>query len=259
MRYREVNQPVPKYFKAWMDNILPAIYLFTGNSDQETFLEAGWDAYKAVNHLLFIPHLLDDVKEYCATTPLSSPGPSHPLTPSHISVTSKEEDPNHPGEEWMRFNMSNTSHYCFVFANKEGRPELAKYIRYQTIGNKVIHQGTWGKNHPKYACPLHVQAFPTPNFYHAGIKDTDHGIFYPDCTSHVIVDEALQLLGDPGIVADVFRLCVTLRQTCQVQVIVLAIKVSCLRAMCVTYSEFSWAAWPTQVLRSSGLKARRER
>src|SRR5258708_5761958 len=83
----------------------------------------------------------------------------------------------------------NPSHYPFVFANEEGRAETANYIKYAMTGAEVQHLGTRRKGTTPYACPLHARAFPEPNFYKPGVKDTDLALFYPDCTSRVIVDD----------------------------------------------------------------------
>jgi len=125
---------------------------------------------------------------------------------AHASTQTEERDADHLGGEWMRYNPGNSSHYPFSFIGTDQRPRIAKYIRYLKINDGVIHQGTDGKNKAVLGTPLHVQAFPTPNFNHPSVKDTDHTIFDPSSTSRLIVDDALYHLGDPGVVADVHTL-----------------------------------------------------
>jgi len=117
-----------------------------------------------------------------------------------------EEDTDHPGGQWMCFNPGNTSHYPLVFVNTDNRPWAAKYICYLSVNDRVIHQGTEGKDKAIYGTPLHACSYPTPNFHRPEVKDTDHTIFHPSSTSHLVIDNTLYHLGDPGVVADVHML-----------------------------------------------------
>ena len=128
------------------------------------------------------------------------------LTVHAATQTEALADDNHPGGEWMKFNLGNPAHYPFVFVNEQSQPEAAKYIRYLSANDGVVHQGTRGKDQPIYATTLHARAFPTPNFSRPGIKDTDLYIFHPSSSSRIIVDDALYHLGDPGVIADVHTL-----------------------------------------------------
>jgi len=107
----------------------------------------------------------------------------------------------------MCFNPGNTSHYPLVFIDMDARPHAAKYICYLSVNDGVVHQGTEGKDKAIYGTTLHACSYPTPNFHHPGVKDTDHTIFHPSSTSCLIVDNTLYHLGDPGIIADVHMLC----------------------------------------------------
>ena len=51
-----------------------------------------------------------------------------------------------------------------------------------------------------------MKAYPSPNFNHQGVKDTDLNIFHPTHISCLLVDTALVNLKDPGVLADVHRL-----------------------------------------------------
>ena len=75
------------------------------------------------------------LKRISTPTHVSSP-------PTDVSVSnSNKEDPNHPGEDWVRFDINNTKHYPLVFINEDEREELAQYIRYVNLGDGVILQG----------------------------------------------------------------------------------------------------------------------
>ena len=175
------------------------------------------DIFDNLSHLHFIPiftDIIDPYMEYDGGLVDTLP-PSllhHITTPAEIAHTSTQmedmEDTDHPGSQWMHFNPANSSHYPFVFVGPDHRPRIAKYICYLNVNDGVTHQGTEGKGKATYGTPLHAQAFPTPNFHHPGVKDTNHTIFDPSSTSRLVVDDALCHLGDPGIVANVHTLCV---------------------------------------------------
>ena len=184
----------------------------TFGQEHDVFADAiGWDTYEELLHLFAIPRLMEDLDRFI-DTPSTPPQTTIPTlmerldNPSHISVSSSEGDPDLPGEDWMKFDAGRPAHYRFIFPNEQGRPELAKYIRYLVTDKGVVHQGTRGKGEAVYGQPLHALAFPTPNFNRPGIKDTDHTIFHPACAARIVVDDALESLADPGVIADVHRL-----------------------------------------------------
>ncbi len=221
-RYREQVGPplIPEFVKNLTDELSGFIYTVGRyHRDLDIVEEIGLEAWEKVARLRFNSQLMNEVEGFMAETPpyVSPLAPPRNLlqriaTPSQLTVSSDQDipsrqgDPNHPGEGWMIYDPANPAHYPFVFANEEGRAETANYIKYATTGAEVQHLGTRRKGTTPYACPLHARAFPEPNFYKPGVKDTDLAIFYPDCTSRVIVDDALEHLQDPGVVADVYRL-----------------------------------------------------
>ena len=131
-------------------------------------------------------------------------------TPSELSVTDAgvqaDEDPDHPGDGWMLFDSNNPGHYQVIFNNEQGQPEVAKYIKYISVGDGMAVQGCRKKGTPAYGMALHARAFPNPNFSRPRIKDTDLSAFHPDSVNHLLVDNALVRLIDPGVVADVHTL-----------------------------------------------------
>jgi hypothetical protein len=68
---------------------------------------------------------------------MMTPTPS----PSHISISSEEDETDHPGDKWMLYNGSNPKHYALVFINEQNKEEVAKYIRYMSVGDDMHLQG----------------------------------------------------------------------------------------------------------------------
>jgi hypothetical protein len=58
-------------------------------------------------------------------------------SPSHVSVSSEEDETDHPGDEWMLYDGSNPKHYALVFINEQNKEEVAKYIRYMSVGDDM--------------------------------------------------------------------------------------------------------------------------
>jgi len=175
------------------------------------------DAFDHLSYLCFIPIFTDIIDPYMEDSDgsVDTPPPTllqritTPAEMAHASTQTEDmEDTDHPGGQWMHFNPGNTSHYPLIFIGTDARPCAAKYICYLSVNNGIVHQGTEGKNKAIYGTPLHARAFPTPNFHCPGVKDTNHTIFDPSSVSHLVVDDSLYHLGDPGIVADVHMLCV---------------------------------------------------
>jgi len=173
------------------------------------------DTFNNLSHLYFIPIFTNIINPYME----DSDGLVDTLPPTllqHITTlaemahastqTEDMEDTDHPGGQWMHFNPSNTSHYPLIFISTDARPHVAKYIHYLSVNDGVVHQGTEGKDKAIYGTPLHARSYPTPNFHHPGVKDTDHTIFHPSSTSQLVVDNALYHLGDPGVIADIHML-----------------------------------------------------
>ena len=106
----------------------------------------------------------------------------------------------------MLFDGNNPGHYQVIFNNEQGQPEVAKYIKYISVGDSMAVQGCRKKGTPAYGMALHAHAFPNPNFSRPGIKDTDLSAFHPNSVNCLLVDNTLVCLIDPGVVADVHTL-----------------------------------------------------
>ena len=97
-------------------------------------------------------------------------------TPSELSVTDArlqaDKDPDHPGNSWMLFDSNNPGHYQVIFNNEQGQPEVAKYIKYISVGDGMAVQGCRKKGTPAYGMALHARAFPNV---------TIHQLIFPFC------------------------------------------------------------------------------
>ena len=217
LRYRQAHPILLDVVKEWTDHLMMAIRVMSRSGKPAYPIPITNNAFDDVSHLRFIPIFTDLIDSYMEDSDgsVNTPPPTllycipTPAEMAHASTQTEdvEGDTDHPGGQWMHFNPGNTSHYPLVFIGIDARPHAAKYIRYLSVNDGVIHQGTEGKNKAIYGTPLHAHSYPTPNFHRPGAKDTDHTIFDPSSTSHLVVDNALYHLGDPGVIADVHMLC----------------------------------------------------
>jgi hypothetical protein len=105
--------------------------------------------YNAIAHLTYISALTDLIEPYLARVVMTEDEPPSLLqrmttatpSPSHISISSNEDETDHPGGEWMVYDGSNPKHYPLVFINKQNEEEVAKYIRYVSVGDDMHLQG----------------------------------------------------------------------------------------------------------------------
>ena len=135
--------------------------------------------YSRIVHLTYISAFTDKIEEYidlamqdaCPPSLLERIStPTHvSATPTHILVNSnEEEDLNHPGEDWIKFDINNTKHYPLVFINEDRREELAQYIHYLNLGDGMTLQGRRTKYTAIYRTPLHARAVVTHYFMSSG-------------------------------------------------------------------------------------------
>ena len=216
LRYRPAHPIMLDVVKEWTDHLMTAVRIMSRSGKPAFPVLITDEAFDDLAHLRFIPIFTDLIDLYMEDSDGSVDTPPPTLlhcvpTPAEIAHAStqteeKEEDTDHPGGQWMHFNPGNTSHYPLVFISTDARPRVAKYIRYLSVNDGVVHQGTEGKDKAIYGTPLHAHSYPTPNFHRPGAKDTDHTIFDPSSTSRLVVDDALYHLGDPGVIADVHML-----------------------------------------------------
>jgi len=152
-----------------MDNIIGNINLYAQHNPNSSLLPTTNNIFNQIMHFTFILVFMEMIGPYLKDSD-QEVGPP-PTLLQHITInietqTEVSTDDNHPGGEWMKFNLGNPAYYPLVYVGKDTCPHAAKYICYLSLKDGVIHQGTSGKNKPIYATPLHTHAFPTPNYYH---------------------------------------------------------------------------------------------
>jgi hypothetical protein len=92
--------------------------------------------YNAIAHLTYISAFTDLIQLYLAHVVTMEDEPPSLLqhmtvatpSPSHISISSDEDETDHPRDDWMLHNGSNPKHYPLVFINEQNKEEVAKYI-----------------------------------------------------------------------------------------------------------------------------------
>jgi hypothetical protein len=133
--------------------------------------------YNAIAHLTYISAFTDLVEPYLAHVVTVEDKPPSLLqcmasvtpSPSHISISSGEDETDHPGGEWMVYDGNNPKHYAVIFINERNEEEVAKYIWYMSVGDDMHLQGQWSKTTPLYAVPLHARPFSIANFWLSGL------------------------------------------------------------------------------------------
>ena len=209
LRYRQAHPELSEFMEACTGDLMISITAMS-NADVNRPLPITNGEYNRIVHLTYVSAFTDKIEPYLEDA-VQEIGPPPTLlqrisTPSHISVTDSEDETDHPGQDWIRYDATNPKHYPLVFINEENEEEVAKYIRYHNIGDGVHLQGRRSKDSPLYAIPLHARAYSVANFFRAGVKDTELAIFHPSATSRITIDNALFHLGDPGIIADIHTL-----------------------------------------------------
>jgi len=216
LRYRQAHPILLDVVKDWTNHLMMAIRIMSRSDQPTNPIPISDSAFDDLAHLRFIPIFTNLMELYMedSDNSVDTPPPTFLYrvpTLAELAYASTQtedmEDTDHPGGQWMRFNPGNTSHYPLIFVDTNTRPRMAKYIHYLSVNDRVIHQGTEGKNKKIYGAPLHAHSYPTPNLNCPGAKDTDHTIFDPSSTSRLIIDDALYHLGDPRVIADVHMLC----------------------------------------------------
>ena len=149
--YYKRDHPDNEQMNAWTNDIMVPI-LAMKETNSTLPLPITNVEYNRIVHLTYISTFTDKIEEYidlamqdarppslleCISTPTHASAP-----PTDVSVSnSDKEDPNHPGEDWIKFDINNTKHYPLVFINEDGKEELAQYIRYLNLGDGVMLQG----------------------------------------------------------------------------------------------------------------------
>ena len=116
-------------------------------------------------------------------------------TPSVTDVSVQaDEDADHPEDGWMIYDYTNPNHYQLIFVNEQGQAEVARYIKYASVRDRMAVQGCCKKGDPVYGMALHTRTYPHPNFTGLGIKDNNLTIFHPSSVNHHLVDNTVKAM-----------------------------------------------------------------
>jgi hypothetical protein len=182
-RYRAMNNPLPPIMMRSTNHLMNPIETMAEHSANLP-LPITVGEYNAIAHLTYVSAFTDLIEPYLAQVVMTEDEPpsllqritSAPPSPSHISISSDENETEHPGGDWLLYDGSNPKHYPLVFINEQNEEEVAKYIRYVSVGDDMHLQGRRSMSTPLYAIPLHARAFSIANFWHSGLRDTDLAI-----------------------------------------------------------------------------------
>jgi len=132
------QQAVSGVLSAWTEDIMGAINILGNDGLNDETFETTYHDFKVVQHLFFIPRILDLIDPYMSNnsvntdepirfaqynptvTRSTSPSKSIRLAPP---LASDLQDPDHPGEGWVRYDGTQPYLYPTVFPNKEGLAE----------------------------------------------------------------------------------------------------------------------------------------
>jgi len=221
LKAMEVHKRLESALEAWTEGLMPAIGILGNDGLDDQIFTTSFQDFSAVQHLFFVPQILTEIEQFLDNDSVQSDPPeslgarynptiSKDSSPSPIilnpPLSDELNDPMYPGEGWALFDAGDPGHYPLTFVNDQGQPEVAKYICFRSTEEDTYLVGTQGKNEKEYATPLQAKAYPSPNFNHRGVKDTDLNIFHPAHLSCLMVDTVLVNLKDPGVLADVHRL-----------------------------------------------------
>ena len=78
-----------------------------------------------------------------------------PLDLTSDSESDKENNRDHPGPTWMRYDRTNPEHYCIDIPEHD-MTAAALYIRYIFDGEETILEGCDGKQTPIYRKALYA-------------------------------------------------------------------------------------------------------
>jgi len=179
LKVMEQQERVTGALSAWTEDLMGAINILGNDGLDDESFKTTYRDFKVVQHLFFVPHILDLTEPYIdddsvnsdepirftqyqpTVTRSTSPSESIRLAPL---LTSDLQDPDHPGEGWVWYDGTQPHLYPIVFLNKEGQAETAQYISYRSINKDTHLVGVHRKGNREYSTPLHAQAFPSPNF-----------------------------------------------------------------------------------------------
>jgi len=138
LKVMEQQECVTGALSAWTEDLMGAINILGNDRLNDKSFKTTYRDFKAVQHLFFVSCILDLTEPYMdddsinsdepvrftqyqpTVTRSTSPSKSIRLAPP---LTSNLQDPDHPGEGWVRYDGTQPHLYPIVFLNKEGQAE----------------------------------------------------------------------------------------------------------------------------------------
>ena len=143
-----------------------------------------------------------------------TPTAGEPQNPIDLSQSDKEDsdsenDAEHPGAGWIRYDAKNPEHYPVHIEYSDHILSVARYIRFVFDGENTILQGTEGKGDPIYQKDLYARVpsdLGRPNITNdKDIRDDHLFVLHPESELRELVDRAVHTQTDPGLMADIVR------------------------------------------------------
>ena len=134
----EQQECVTGALSAWTEDLIGAINILGNDGLNDETFETTYHDFKSVQHLFFVPHVLDLTEPYISDNSVNSDEPvrfaqyqptvtrsTSPSESIHLAplLASNLQDPDHPGEGWVRYDGTQPHLYPIVFLNKEGQAE----------------------------------------------------------------------------------------------------------------------------------------
>jgi hypothetical protein len=109
----------------------------------------------------------------------------------------------HPGDPFVLYEPLNPCHYPLLIQLPDGGMVEVQYVAFYYQAENLYMTGTMGFRCPIYGAPLMAQedAAGPPD------EDSDHITFKPMHLFFNQINEVLETVGDPGLIADVARYC----------------------------------------------------
>ena len=109
---------------------------------------------------------------------------------------------SHPGSPWFRWHVESRRLEFRVWY--QGKIVSCKFLHYRVEGEVMYKMGTEGKDQQQFQWELH--ACLQPELEGSTVNNKDLNIFIRDSPFNFAVEQALEQLGDPGVLADVGHL-----------------------------------------------------
>ena len=147
-----------------------------------------------------LPSPPPEARREAVTPPSVTAGLSDPAT--ELDLEAPQQTPaTHPGPPWFRWAEALVGE-SFVVKVLD-KDVFLPYLCYRQIGAKTFQYGTEGKERRVYSREVHLQPHAAPMGVVCDVNDVEY--FLRDPHFNVPLSQALDLLDDPGLVAEVAR------------------------------------------------------